>query len=169
MSKTVLIFIIYILITWPIAAWLFLRKRAYSKHVRGTITKLDSRIRCKKLKPCTIHYTYTVDNRTYQRTETIKPSNLFDRICIIGPVCHTKLVEGAGISVYVNPMNPNDARLYHNNDDYRLTGGLLVFSSVAFVLGIGPYVNINTPKFRGGFGTITRRKPANFIQTQTQT
>lgn len=150
----ILFLVLYVLITWPIAGWLLLRKRAYSMHVRGKITKLNSRINCKKLKPCTIHYTYKIDSVEYNRTETIKPSNIFDRICI-GSVCHNNIAEGAGISVYVNPKNPHDARLYHNNDDYRLTGALLAFSSIAFGTGMS-YVRINHPRFRGGFGTTTK-------------
>lgn len=155
-----ILILVWILFTWPIAAWLLLRKRAYSMHVRGKITKLDSRIRCKQLKPCTIHYTYKIGSVEHKRTETIKPSPVFDRICI-GRVCNNKLIENAGISVYVNPQNHGDARLYHNNDDYRLTGFLLVVSAVAFALGM-PFVKINTPRFRGGLGTMSRK---NFNQT----
>ena len=150
MNKVVLL-LIYVLFTWPLAGWLFFRKRKFSKKVRGKITKLHSRVRCRQLKPCTVHYTYTINDKVYNRIETIKPSNLFDRICV-GPFCHNKLVEGAGISVYVNPANDNEARLYHTNDDYRLFGGLVVFSSIVFGTGM-PYVQINHPRFRGGFGT----------------
>ena len=145
-----ILILVWILITWPIAAWLLLRKRAYSMRVRGKITKLDSRIRCRQMKPCTIHYTYKIGSVEYKRTETIKPSPVFDRICI-GPICNNKLIENAGISVYVNPKNHHDARLYHNNDDYRLTGFFLAVSAVAFALGM-PFVKINSPRFRGGFG-----------------
>lgn len=167
-----ILILVWILITWPIAAWLLLRKRAYSMHVRGKITKLDSRIRCKQLKPCTIHYTYKIGSVEHKRTETIKPSPVFDRICI-GPClkattkglraesANNKLTENAGISVYVNPKNHRDARLYHNNDDYRLTGFLLAVSAVAFALGM-PFVKINSPRFRGGLGTMSRK---NFNQT----
>lgn len=156
-----MLLVFWILVTWPIAAWLLLRKRVYSVHVRGKITKLDSRIRCRKLKPCTIDYTYTINSVEYKRTETIKQSNFFDKICI-GPVCHYKLIENAGISVYVNPKSHGDARLLHNNDDYRLTGVLLAASSLAFALGM-QFVKIHSPRFRGGFGTMSKN---NFNKLQ---
>jgi hypothetical protein len=147
MNKVVIL-IVYVLFTLPLAGWLFLRKRKFSKKINGRITKV---LRCRRQQPCTVQYTYTINDKVYNKTETIKRTS-FDRICV-GPFCHDKLVKGAGISVYVNPTNDKEARLYHTNDDYRLFGGLLAFSSVAFGVGT-PFVRINHPRFRGGFGRV---------------
>ncbi|MBA6156223.1 hypothetical protein H3Z83_06780 [Tenacibaculum sp. S7007] len=81
---------------------------------------------------CDLVYSYTFNNKNYE-SSNIGINEKDNNSSFQGDLCR-KLSNAEGFYIYVNPQNPNDVSLAHNNYTYREIGNSIIcFSFLIFL------------------------------------